>query len=69
LIDRSAYHLAAAIGKKTFLLNRFDPCWRWLLGRDDSLWYPTLTQFRQTTPGDWENVIERVAAELAALKA
>jgi len=38
-------------------LNRFDTEWRWLLNRDDSPWYPTLRQFRQPSPGDWNSAV------------
>jgi hypothetical protein len=63
-VDTSVAHLAGALAKPVWLLNRFDTCWRWLLGRDDSPWYPTLRQFRQTILGDWETVLRRVSAEL-----
>ncbi len=66
-VDTSTLHLAGALGKPVWLLNRFDSCWRWLKARDDSPWYPTLRQFRQPAPYAWEPVIERVAATLAAL--
>ncbi|HEX4504822.1 MAG TPA: tetratricopeptide repeat protein [Alphaproteobacteria bacterium] len=63
-VDTAVAHLAAALGRPVWLLNRFDSCWRWLDGRDDSPWYPTLRQFRQTGPGDWEGVVSRVGAAL-----
>lgn len=56
-VDTSVAHLAGALGKPVWLLNRFDTCWRWLLNRDDSTWYPLLRQFRQPSPGDWNSVI------------
>jgi tetratricopeptide (TPR) repeat protein len=56
-VDTSVAHLAGALGKPVWLLNRFDTCWRWLLNRDDSPWYATLRQFRQPSPGDWNSVI------------
>jgi tetratricopeptide (TPR) repeat protein len=68
-VDTSVVHLAGALGKPVWLLNRFDSCWRWLLDRDDSPWYPSLRQFRQPSPGDWGSVLERVAGELARLAA
>jgi hypothetical protein len=52
-----------------WLLNRYDNCWRWLIGRSDSPWYPSLRQFRQPAPGDWASVMEEVRAALAALTA
>jgi hypothetical protein len=63
-VDTAVAHLAAALGKPTWLLNRFDTCWRWLLNREDSPWYPTLRQFRQPAPGDWNSVFANVRAAL-----
>lgn len=56
-VDTSVCHIAAAMGKETLLLNRYDTCWRWLLERADSPWYSTLLQFRQKQAGNWEDVI------------
>ncbi|MDR3511696.1 MAG: tetratricopeptide repeat-containing glycosyltransferase family protein [Caulobacteraceae bacterium] len=63
--DTSVAHLAGAMGKPVWILSRFDGCWRWLSGRDDSPWYPTARLFRQAAPGDWPEVVARVAAALA----
>ncbi len=63
-IDTSVAHLAGALGKPVWLLLDTCPDWRWLLNRDDSPWYPTMRLFRQTTTGDWVEVIERVQAAL-----
>ncbi|WP_025602463.1 tetratricopeptide repeat protein [Burkholderia sp. WSM2230] len=63
-VDTSVAHLAAAMGKPVWLLNRFAGCWRWLRDRDDSPWYPGVRIFTQVQRGDWAEVIERVAAEL-----
>jgi hypothetical protein len=68
-VDTSTAHLAAALGKPVWLLNRFDTCWRWLLDRSDSPWYPTLRLFRQETPGDWRGVVARLREELRELAA
>ncbi|MGH7102672.1 MAG: tetratricopeptide repeat protein [Acetobacteraceae bacterium] len=64
-VDTAAVHLAGALGKPVWLLNRFDTCWRWLRERTDSPWYPTLRQFRQSQPGDWPGVMAAVEAALA----
>ena len=64
-VDTAVAHLAGALGKPVWLLNRFDSCWRWLLNRDDTPWYPSMRQFRQTSRGDWNGVIERVKQALA----
>ncbi|WP_232464280.1 tetratricopeptide repeat protein [Burkholderia ubonensis] len=62
--DTSVAHVAGALGKPVWILCRFDGCWRWLDGRDDSPWYPSARLFRQETPGDWTRVIERVRTAL-----
>lgn len=66
-VDTSVIHLAAAMGKPTWVLSRFDGCWRWLRDRDDSPWYPTLRLFRQEKPLVWGPVVGSVAVALAAL--
>jgi Flp pilus assembly protein TadD len=63
-VDTAVVHLAGALGKPVWMLNRFDSCWRWLRGRDDSPWYPTLRQFRQTRRNDWSAVIASVRQAL-----
>jgi tetratricopeptide (TPR) repeat protein len=68
-VDTSVVHLAGAMGKPVFLLDRVDNCWRWLHGRADSPWYPSMTIFRQDIPMDWSAPMERVTAALAALVA
>ena len=68
-VDSVVAHLAAALGKPVWLLDRFDPCWRWLAGRSDSPWYPTLRIYRQSQPGDWPGVLARVVRDLNSLGA
>ncbi len=63
-VDTAAAHLAGALGRPVWLLNRYNSCWRWLRDRDDSPWYPTMRQFRQSSPGHWDGVIQRVATAL-----
>ncbi len=62
--DTAVAHLAGAMGKPIWLLNRADTCWRWGLGRTDSVWYPAMRQFRQDTAGDWSSAIGRAAEAL-----
>ena len=68
-VDTSVVHLAGAMGKPVFLLDRYDNCWRWLSGREDSPWYPSLRIFRQQRSGEWQPVIARVAAALGEIAA
>jgi hypothetical protein len=63
-VDTAVAHLAGALGSSAFVLLRERPDWRWLLGRDDSPWYPTLRLFRQRRAGDWEDVLQRVRGVL-----
>jgi Flp pilus assembly protein TadD len=66
--DTAVAHLTGALGRPVWLMNRFNPDWRWLLNRDDSPWYPTLRQFRQKRPYDWDSVIRDVTAALPTLQ-
>jgi hypothetical protein len=63
-VDTSTAHLAASLGKPVWLLNRYDTCWRWLLEREDSPWYPSIKIYRQNSSGDWDGVMQRVRADL-----
>jgi tetratricopeptide (TPR) repeat protein len=66
-VDTAVAHLAGALGRPVWTLLAYAADWRWLRGRDDSPWYPTMRLFRQDGPGDWSPVIARVAAALQAL--
>ena len=78
-VDTAVAHLAGAMGKPVWMLNRFDSCWRWpSMGRASprraspgrvspgrvSPWYPTLRIYQQPVPGDWESPIAAVAGDL-----
>ena len=62
--DTSVPHLAGALGLPVWTVLQRVPDWRWLLDRADSPWYPTMRLFRQKNPGAWDEVFDRVTAEL-----
>lgn len=59
-VDTAVAHLAGALGKPAWTLLKFAPDWRWLLGREDSPWYPTMRLFRQQRAGDWGQPLARL---------
>jgi hypothetical protein len=59
-------HLAASLGREVWIPLPFAADWRWLVGRDDSPWYPGARLFRQTVPGDWSGPVERIGRALDA---
>jgi tetratricopeptide (TPR) repeat protein len=64
-VDTAIAHLAGALGRPVWILLPFAPDWRWLVGREDTPWYPTARLFRQERAGDWDGVIRRVARALS----
>ena len=68
-VDTSVAHLAGALGRPVWTLLPFAPDWRWLLGRADSPWYPTMRLFRQPRPGDWSAVVRDVQLALTEVAA
>jgi tetratricopeptide (TPR) repeat protein len=67
-VDTSVAHLAGALGKPIWIMIPFVPDWRWMLTREDSPWYRTMRIFRQPRPGEWSEVVHRVAHELAKFR-
>lgn len=64
-VDSAVGHLAATMGKQTWILLSYDADWRWQLEREDSPWYPTVRLFRQRKLNDWQEVLERVRSGLS----
>ncbi|GLU31842.1 tetratricopeptide repeat protein [Trinickia caryophylli] len=63
-VDTSVAHLAGALARQLWLLLPWLPDWRWRLSGAASMWYPSATLFRQPRAGDWDAVLEQVAAAL-----
>ena len=62
--DTSVVHLAAGMGKETWLLLKYDNDWRWGVGSDRTFWYKSVRIFRQLEMGNWDDVIKEVSKEL-----
>lgn len=60
----SVAHLAAAMGKETWVLLQQRAEWRWGREREDAVWYPHVRLFRQAEPGDWHGVMREVRTAL-----
>jgi len=63
--DTSVAHLAGALGRPVWIALQSVADWRWMLHRDDTAWYPSARLFRQRASGQWEEMFERMAGELA----
>ena len=66
-VDTSVAHLAGTLGRPTWMLLPYTPDFRWLLGRDDSPWYPSIRLFRQRENRDYADAIQSVRDALTAL--
>ncbi len=63
-VDTSIAHLAGALGRPLIVLIPYDPDWRWGLGTETSVWYPSATIWRQRTRGDWTNALQDLCGHL-----
>jgi tetratricopeptide (TPR) repeat protein len=63
-VDTAVAHLSGALGKRTWVMIPFAPDFRWMLRREDNPWYPSMRLFRQPRRMEWDEPIQRVAAEL-----
>jgi tetratricopeptide (TPR) repeat protein len=64
-VDTSVAHLAASLGKETWLLNRFNSCWRWnSSNKTRTPWYPSMKIFNQIKLGQWDDVMDDVIKNL-----
>lgn len=66
-VDTMTAHLAGAMGRPVWTLLPYACDWRWMMGRADSPWYPTMRLFRQRAPGEWNRVIAELKYELGQL--
>jgi Flp pilus assembly protein TadD len=63
-VDTASVHLAGALGLPAWALIAFVPDFRWIIGRNDTPWYPSVRLYRQEKPGDWSSVVRSVARDL-----
>jgi len=68
-VDTALAHLAGALGVPVWVALPFSHDFRWLQGREDSPWYPSMRLFRQPEVGQWPAVLQRIAAEIRKLLA
>lgn len=63
-VDTVVAHLAGALGKPVWLLNRFESEWRWMRGKDESVWYPSMRIYSQIESRNWGEVVSRLKDDL-----
>jgi ADP-heptose:LPS heptosyltransferase len=65
-VDTAVAHLAASMGKPTWMLSQFTPCWRWwgLAEGTGRPWYDSMETLAQHAPGDWKSQLEECERRL-----
>jgi tetratricopeptide (TPR) repeat protein len=65
-VDTSVAHLAGALGKRTLLLLNEPAAVRWMLGRADTPWYPTMRLYRKRQDEAWARIVDAALRDLRA---
>lgn len=63
-VDSMVAHLSGGANKETLVLHAFSPDWRWMLDTSECLWYPSITNIRQSDIGDWDSIINQLRKHL-----
>ena len=63
-ISNVTVHMAGALAKETWVLLDYVSLYYWLIERTDSIWYPSLTLYRQPTLDDWDSVYASIRKDL-----
>ena len=66
-VDNSTVHFAGSAGVPVWTLLNWSPEFRWMLDRSDTPWYRSMELFRQSSPGDWPGVMQKVSERLSRL--
>jgi hypothetical protein len=66
-VDSMPAHLAGALNVPVLVMLQHHADWRWMKGRRDSLWYPSMRLFRQQKQGEWQSVVREIAGRLKEL--
>ena len=64
-VDTAIAHVAGALGKRVWVMLFHTPDWRWMIGKERTPWYPSMSLFSQKRPGVWDDVITEVNETLA----
>ncbi len=64
-VSNATVHIAGSLGVPTWNLLAHVPSWRWTLQGGTTPWYPSVRLYRQVEPGAWDEVLARVAQDLA----
>ncbi|MCP9809131.1 glycosyltransferase family protein [Cyanobium sp. HWJ4-Hawea] len=66
-VDTAVAHLAGGLDRPTWLMLQHNADFRWLRGRSDTPWYPSMSLFRQSKLGDWPSAVAQLADRLKQL--
>ncbi len=64
-VDTSVAHLAGSLFVRTWLLLSFRADWRWGMDGPTTVWYPTITLYRQPEDHSWDPVIRSVMSDFS----
>ena len=64
-VQNTTIHMCGSLGKECWGMIPWSPEWRYGADGETMVWYRSVKLCRQNSPGNWDNVLGPITADLA----